>query len=171
MNKYSFTILWSDEDKGYIATCPEFPGLSAFGENEEQALAEAKIALELFVETYAQEGKALPEPEIVQEYSGQFRVRLPKSLHQRIAQMAKNDNTSLNQFVVDALAERIGAKRLYGELVGEFKKVTEGLVLQNAGVAYQLLYLEGRPLEIERTVKTETIEKCIYSHKSGKEAH
>ena len=49
MPKYGFDIFWSDEDKGYIATCPDFPGLSAFGETEEDALQEAKIAMKLFL--------------------------------------------------------------------------------------------------------------------------
>ena len=45
MPKYGFDIFWSDEDKGYIATCPDFPSLSAFGETEEEALQEAKTAM------------------------------------------------------------------------------------------------------------------------------
>ena len=40
-NKYRFDLNWSDEDDGYIAVCPEFPGLSAFGETAEESLAEA----------------------------------------------------------------------------------------------------------------------------------
>jgi len=34
VNRYSFNIEWSEEDEEYIATCPAFPGLSAFGETE-----------------------------------------------------------------------------------------------------------------------------------------
>ncbi len=64
MNKYSITILWSDEDQGYIATCLEFPSLSAFGQTEEEALAEAKVALELFIETYAAASSSRPNPRV-----------------------------------------------------------------------------------------------------------
>jgi predicted RNase H-like HicB family nuclease len=60
--KYSFLLHWSDEDNGYIARCPEFPGLSAFGESVEQAIAEAQVALELMIETFQETGQALPEP-------------------------------------------------------------------------------------------------------------
>lgn len=59
---YSFNVFWSDEDAAYIAVCPEFPGLSAFGETAEQALTEMKLALELAMETYQEEGWTLPEP-------------------------------------------------------------------------------------------------------------
>jgi predicted RNase H-like HicB family nuclease len=65
LNQYSILIRWSDDDKGYIATCPEFPGLSAFGEMRSTALQEAAVALELFVETYNADGETLPEPNVV----------------------------------------------------------------------------------------------------------
>lgn len=55
MAEYGFNIRWSDEDEGFIATCPDFPGLSAFGETPEEALDEADIALDLFIETLQQE--------------------------------------------------------------------------------------------------------------------
>lgn len=60
--KYSFVLCWSDEDEGYIAKCPEFPGLSAFGETPPEAIAEAQVALELMIEAYQDSGKTLPEP-------------------------------------------------------------------------------------------------------------
>ena len=62
MTKHSFTLHWSDEDGGYIARCPEFPGLSAFGESPGEAIAEAQVALELMIETYQESGQSLPEP-------------------------------------------------------------------------------------------------------------
>jgi predicted RNase H-like HicB family nuclease len=61
MPKYGFDIFWSEEDQGFIATCPDFPGLSAFGETEEEALREAKIALTLFVEAMNDQGRTIPE--------------------------------------------------------------------------------------------------------------
>jgi len=60
MEHYGFKVFWSDEDGGYIATCPDFPGLSAFGESENDALAEGKAALRLFLESLQAEGKQPP---------------------------------------------------------------------------------------------------------------
>jgi predicted RNase H-like HicB family nuclease len=45
-NKYSFQVAWSDEDRTYFASCPEFPGLLAHGDTPEEAIKEAGIALE-----------------------------------------------------------------------------------------------------------------------------
>jgi SOS-response transcriptional repressor LexA len=61
-HNYSFNVFWSEEDEAYIAVCPEFPGLSAFGETAEQALAEIEVALDMAIETYQEEGWTLPEP-------------------------------------------------------------------------------------------------------------
>jgi predicted RNase H-like HicB family nuclease len=62
MNKYAIAIFYSDEDEGYIAVVPELPGCSAFGETEESALKEVKIAIELWLETAQKEGRAIPQP-------------------------------------------------------------------------------------------------------------
>jgi predicted RNase H-like HicB family nuclease len=63
--KYTIQIFWSKDDDGFIAVCDEFPGLSAFGETREEALAEAQKALDLMVEHYQATGQQLPEPKPV----------------------------------------------------------------------------------------------------------
>jgi predicted RNase H-like HicB family nuclease len=110
MNKYSFNIAWSEEDDEYIATCSSFPGLSAFGETEEEALREAKIALDLFIESYRERGIALPKPPKNPTYSGQLRLRLSRSLHERAAKMASKDGVSLNQYIANALNREVSAE-------------------------------------------------------------
>jgi predicted RNase H-like HicB family nuclease len=47
--KYAIVVAYSDEDKGYIATVPEFPGCSAFGDTEEEAVREVKVATSLWL--------------------------------------------------------------------------------------------------------------------------
>ena len=53
-------IFYSEEDKGYIAVVPELPGCSAFGETEEEALKETKVAIELWMEAAKKEGREIP---------------------------------------------------------------------------------------------------------------
>jgi len=58
MRKYTIGIFFSEEDEGYIAVVPELPGCSAFGETEEEALQEIKVALQLRLEVeHAEEKK------------------------------------------------------------------------------------------------------------------
>ena len=123
VNKYSFNIAWSEEDQEYVATCPAFPGLSAFGQTEEEALTEAKVALNLFIDACRKKGIELPEPQLANSYSGQFRVRLPKSLHRQAAQLALLDGESLNQLVVRAVEARVGAQVAGKRMLGEMRQV------------------------------------------------
>ena len=108
MNHYSRHVAWSDEDEGFIATVPEFPHISAFGQTAEEALRELDVVLEACVEFYEEEGIELPPPVKKQTYSGQLRVRMPRGLHERLAGMAEDEGVSLNQVIVSLLSEGYG---------------------------------------------------------------
>ena len=110
MNRYPISIVWSEDDGEYLATCASFPGLSAFGESEEEALKEAKTALQLFIESYKERGLPLPKPAKASKYSGQLRLRLPKSLHERAATNASHDGVSLNQYITNALNQVVSSE-------------------------------------------------------------
>ncbi len=62
MHKYAIEIFYSDEDEGFIAVVPELPGCSAFGETEEEALAEIKVAMGLWLETARKENRPISQP-------------------------------------------------------------------------------------------------------------
>ena len=59
---YGIEFIYSDEDVGFIAVVPELPGCSAFGETEEEALREVKVAVSLWLEAAREEGRVIPEP-------------------------------------------------------------------------------------------------------------
>ena len=63
MSKYAIEIIYSEDDKGYIAVVPELPGCSAFGETEESALVEVKLAMDLWLKTAKSEGREIPKPQ------------------------------------------------------------------------------------------------------------
>lgn len=151
MNKYAFKIQWNDEDQGYVATSPEFPGLSAFGETEEEALAEGKVARQLFIEDIVESGEELPVPQIAHEYSGQTRLRLSKTVHRLVAEMAASDGISLNQFIIDAINERLGAQKAGGRLVSELKKaLAENAQQRRVDLASIVWHKEDRGTQYKR---------------------
>ena len=51
MGKYEIIIVWSEEDAAYVADIPELPGCMAHGDSHEEALAHAKSAAQLWLET------------------------------------------------------------------------------------------------------------------------
>ena len=61
-DRYTIEIFYSEEDEGYIAVVPELLGCSAFGESEEEALKEVKIAIDLWIETAKKWNREIPKP-------------------------------------------------------------------------------------------------------------
>ena len=109
MNNYSFAVRWSDEDRGYIALVPEFPGVSAWGETADDAIREVQVALGLVIEVMGEDGEELPPPWKIARYSGQFRLRVPASLHEQLADRAELEGVSLNTLAISYLAAGLGA--------------------------------------------------------------
>jgi predicted RNase H-like HicB family nuclease len=62
MHRYEVIIYWSDEDAAFVAEVPELPGCIAHGSSYEAALAEARQAIDLWVETAKEFGDPIPEP-------------------------------------------------------------------------------------------------------------
>lgn len=121
MPNYGFNVIWSDEDEAYVATCPAFPDLSAFGESPEEALEEGRVVLGLFIEEYEADAVPLPEPTTLSQYSGRCLVRMSKSLHATLAALASQEGVSLNQLMVQTLSMAVGGaavSEVYIELLG-----------------------------------------------------
>ncbi|MGC1951341.1 MAG: type II toxin-antitoxin system HicB family antitoxin [Gammaproteobacteria bacterium] len=62
MFKYETIIYWSEEDEAYLAEVPELPGCMAHGDTYESALANAKEAIQLWIDTAREFGDPVPEP-------------------------------------------------------------------------------------------------------------
>ena len=110
VDRYSVRIVWSDEDRGYIAASPELGGVSAFGETPESALAELGTARGLWLEEMQAMGRDAPPPLTLPRHSGQFRLRVPRSLHAWLAARAEFEGVSLNTLIVQVLSEARGAR-------------------------------------------------------------
>ena len=107
MKHYPLNIFWSAEDAGFIAEVPDLPGCSACGASEAAAARAAQHAIAAWIEAAKAAGRPVPAPSKVQplqSYSGKFLVRVPRSVHARLAQRAAQDGVSLNQYVAGVLA-------------------------------------------------------------------
>ena len=120
---YGFRIVWSDEDEAYVASCPEFPGVVAHGDTPDEAVAEAQTALDLAIEAYKAEGWPLPDPRGLVGHSGQFRLRVPKSLHAELVERANEEGVSLNTYVATLLAVALGRARAETRAAGELRSL------------------------------------------------
>ena len=107
MNRYPLNIFWSDEDAGFIAEVPDLPGCNAWGATEADAAREVKDAIAAWLQAARAAGKPAPTPREVQplqNYSGKFLVRVPRSVHARLVRSAGAEGVSLNQYVAGVLA-------------------------------------------------------------------
>ena len=70
MNRYSMTIQWSDEDRLFLVTVPEFKGRVAMpcthGETREEAIQNGEEVINMYVEGWKEEGESIPEPMTLQ---------------------------------------------------------------------------------------------------------
>lgn len=101
--------LTEEEGSGWLAEIPSLPGCMADGETVEESLESLNDAKMSWIETSLELGRIVPEPN-ADDFSGQLRVRMPKSLHRTLSQMAKEENVSLNQLIIYHLSKGIGKK-------------------------------------------------------------
>lgn len=62
MSKYEIIIYWSKEDSAFIAEVPELAGCMADGATYKEALANAEIIIDEWLETARNLGRQIPEP-------------------------------------------------------------------------------------------------------------
>ena len=124
-NKYHIEIFWSEEDDCFVSIMPEFPNLSAFGETHEEAVVDAKQVLQMAIESLKRDGIPLPpvKPHKTQQFSGQVRLRMPKSLHQELTITAEQDGASLNMHMVSLLSKHNTATSINQEIESKLSKL------------------------------------------------
>lgn len=111
IDKYSYTVVWSEQDDAYIGRVTEFPLLAAHGNTLEGALREIKAVVGYVIEDLKESGEPIPEPLSRRRYSGRFNVRIGTDLHRALAFEAARHGVSLNQLVTQKLA---GGTRIDG---------------------------------------------------------
>lgn len=96
---YPVTISY-DPEYGYYANIGLLGVCSAVGATAAEAYENVMESKRLWFEGALEEGLPIPEPKPEKVYSGRLVLRLPKSLHAKLARAAEADGTSLNQYLV-----------------------------------------------------------------------
>ena len=97
-------IVEDKDEGGYVASYPELPGCITCGETIENAVTNALDAKKAWIEAALEDGLEIHEPDSLQEYSGQFKLRMPRSLHRSLAEHSKREGISMNQYCVYLLS-------------------------------------------------------------------
>lgn len=101
---YQMNITPDLEEGGYIISFTELPGCITYGDTLEEALSLVDDCKRNWFEGCIESNYKIPEPEVFNKYSGQFRLRIPPKLHKKLALEAKGQGISLNQYCMYILA-------------------------------------------------------------------
>jgi predicted RNase H-like HicB family nuclease len=103
---YNIIIRHITDESGsyYFASVQEFDGCMSDGDTCAEAFENIQNAMELWIETKLENGFPIPNPVHDNKYSGKFVLRLPKTLHARLALEAEQEGVSLNQYALYRLS-------------------------------------------------------------------
>lgn len=62
MSKYEIIIYWSSDDNAFVAEVPELSGCMADGSTYQEALTNAEVIIDEWLETAKELGRPIPEP-------------------------------------------------------------------------------------------------------------
>jgi antitoxin HicB len=101
LDEYPFQVrpLTAEEGGGYLIEFPDVPGCIADGETPAEAIANGRDALKSVLLTMQEFGDPIPKPGRTANSSGQWRQRVPKSMHSRLVDRAAQEGVSLNTLV------------------------------------------------------------------------
>ena len=70
MSQYSMIVQWSDEDRLFLVTIPEFADRVVMpcthGKTRSEAIHKGEEVIEMYVEAWEAEGESIPEPRTLQ---------------------------------------------------------------------------------------------------------
>ena len=106
---YRMEIVEDRDEGGYVVSFPELPGCITCGETVESAVANAEDAKREWITSALEDGITIREPDDLENYSGQFKLRIPKSLHRSLTEHARREGISMNQYCVYLLSKNDAA--------------------------------------------------------------
>jgi len=104
---YKIEIIKDLEEGGFTLSCPELKGCFTCAETLQQGYEMIEDAKKSWFMACLEEGIQIPEPNRIENYSGQFKLRLPKSLHKTLAERSKQEGISMNQYCLYLLSNRL----------------------------------------------------------------
>ena len=107
--KYPLSVV-HDEDGSYFVEYPDLKGCISCGQTINEAISMAEDAKLNWLETAIENNIDIPTPKDTSSYSGNFKIRMPKSLHKELSNTAKEEGISMNQLCVYLLSKKLENK-------------------------------------------------------------
>lgn len=107
---YRMEVVPDAEEGGYVISFPELPGCMTCGDTIDEAVKNASDCKRAWLVAQLEDGADIPEPSRLEDYSGQFKLRLPRTLHKELAERSRLESTSMNQYCVYLLSKALAQK-------------------------------------------------------------
>ena len=104
--KYTYRVIWSEDDQEHVGLCAEFPSLSWLAAEQGEALDGIVKVVRDVLKDMARSGETPPEPLSLREFKGKLAVRVPPELHRDLVAEAAEQGISLNRLISQKLARR-----------------------------------------------------------------
>ncbi len=104
---YRVEIIPDEEEGGFALRCPELPGCITCAETMEEGLTMLEDAKRCWLTAALEDGFPIPEPVRLEDYSGQFKLRIPRSLHRQLARRSSEEGISMNQYCLYLLSKGV----------------------------------------------------------------
>ena len=102
---YKMEIIEDQDEGGFVISYPDLPGCITCGETIESAMQNEKDKKREWIRAALEEGIEIYEPDSLENYSGQFKLRIPRSLHRSLAEHSQREGISMNQYCVYLLSK------------------------------------------------------------------
>jgi predicted HicB family RNase H-like nuclease len=99
VNKYTYRVTWSEEDKEHVGLCAEFPSLSWLAPSIGDAIEGIRKVVADVVKDMIKNKEEVPEPFSLSDYKGNISLRIPPEQHRELAIEAREQGVSLNRLI------------------------------------------------------------------------
>ena len=104
---YRVNIIPDPDEGGFTAYYPDLPGCMTCVDTINELEGMLKDAKKAWISSELEQGREIPQPVYDGEFSGQFKLRIPKTLHKQLAQQAKDEGVSMNQLCMYLLSSNL----------------------------------------------------------------
>jgi len=106
---YKVEVIEDKEEGGYVLSCPELKGCVTCADTIQHGFEMIEDAKKCWLTACLEDGITIPEPNNINDYSGQFKLRIPKSLHKILTERSRQEGISMNQYCLYLLSSGINS--------------------------------------------------------------
>ena len=142
---YKILVDFSAEDECWYARIPELWDTLVDAKTPAKALQKAFGLKDEILELAYKEDRDIPLPRPEIEYSGRFLLRVPKTLHAKLASEAEREGTSINRLAIQFLSTELERRQTLRTVSDEIRATFYEVMTKSIGGFHALITKPMRP--------------------------